>query len=139
MGLKAGFGNFFIASILTVVGYVCLCFCIAEMTNILPFAGGTYGFARVTVNIYGGYIVGCCEVMAYVLYISTSVHILGKMMSLFLNLSDIYEPLYWLFFYFTAIAVQLQGGSLFWQLNKMLALISVLVIFLYFVATIPTI
>ena len=38
-GLKAGFGGFLVAGLITMVAYTCLCFCIAEMTSVLPFSG----------------------------------------------------------------------------------------------------
>jgi amino acid transporter len=38
------------------------------MISILPFSGGTYGFARVTVGPYFGFLVGCFESFGNILY-----------------------------------------------------------------------
>jgi ethanolamine permease len=137
IGLQAGFGNFVVAYAFTSIGYICLCFSLAEMTSILPFSGGGYGFARVTVNIYGGYIVGSSEAIEYLLYVATSVYVMGKMLSILFNLPSTYEPIYWFVFYVGAIGIQLQGGILFWRINTILACMSVLLICLYCLACIP--
>ena len=50
--LSAGFGSFFIATCIIASGYGCLILCIAELSSGLPFAGGSYGLARVTAGIY---------------------------------------------------------------------------------------
>jgi amino acid transporter len=51
-GLSAGFGSFFIATFLIASAYACLILCISELSSGLPFAGGSYGLARVTAGIY---------------------------------------------------------------------------------------
>jgi ethanolamine permease len=38
-GLRAGFGSYFIATVLTCFGYVSLIMCLAEMSSAMPFAG----------------------------------------------------------------------------------------------------
>lgn len=136
-GMMAGFWNFFMGAVLTSIGYICLTFCMAELTSILPFSGGTYGFARVTVSFFGGYIVGCCEVLEYVTYVATSVYALGRLVSVSFGVSSRYEPIYWFLFYATSIAIQMQGGRFFWRLNTCLAVVSALVLCLYCLACIP--
>lgn len=135
--MKAGFGNFFIAVAITATGYICLCCCLAELTGKLPFSGGAYGYARVTVNIYGGYIVGCCEVLEYILYVASSVYVFGRFISAILNLPHIYEPIYWFLFYVIATCLQICDGRLFWHVNTILAVISIVILLLYCVACIP--
>jgi len=46
-GLAAGgFGGLFYAAIVIGIMYVCLCFCLAEMSPALPHTGAAYSFAR---------------------------------------------------------------------------------------------
>eukprot|EP00981_Chlorochromonas_danica_P015889 scaffold14720_cov172-Ochromonas_danica.AAC.14 len=54
-------------------GYICLCFCIAEMTSFLSFAGGSYGYVRCAMGPTMGYLIGFCESIEYILYVSASV------------------------------------------------------------------
>ena len=78
-GLVAGFGSYLIATLLISVAYICLCFCTSELTSALPFAGGAYGLARCTLGYYPGFVVGCCETIEYIAYVSVSVYALGGM------------------------------------------------------------
>lgn len=51
-GLTAGAGSYLIATFLIASAYGCLILCISELSSGLPFAGGSYGLARVTAGIY---------------------------------------------------------------------------------------
>mmetsp|Transcript_28876 Transcript_28876/g.48477 ORF Transcript_28876/g.48477 Transcript_28876/m.48477 type:complete len:120 (+) Transcript_28876:48-407(+) len=55
-GLKSGFWEYLIANTMIGLAYVGLVLCQAEMTSMLPFSGGTYGFARVTLGPFVGYL-----------------------------------------------------------------------------------
>ena len=79
-GLTAGFGSYLIATLLVGSSYVCLCFCNAEITSALPFAGGAYGIARVSLGLYPGFIIGCLEAIEYILYVSSAVIVLATLM-----------------------------------------------------------
>lgn len=39
VGLSAGFGSYFVATIVIASGYVCLLCCLAELSSAIPFAG----------------------------------------------------------------------------------------------------
>ena len=39
VGLTAGFGSFMIATVLIAIGYICLVFCVSELSSALPFPG----------------------------------------------------------------------------------------------------
>eukprot|EP01031_Cornospumella_fuschlensis_P035406 gene35406-42915_t len=80
LALKDGFFQFLFSVVVVGGGYVCLTFSLAEMTSILPFAGGSYGYVRCTLGPFIGFIVGCCETMEYVLYVATAVAEFGVLM-----------------------------------------------------------
>jgi len=65
-GLVAGFGSYAIATMMIASGYLCLMLCISEVTSALPFAGGSYGLARISLGFYPGFIIGCSEAFEYV-------------------------------------------------------------------------
>ena len=82
-------------------------------------------------------MIGCCELMEYVLYVSLSVFQLGKMCSTMFVTESKWEPLYWFFFFVSAILIQLIGGKTFWTVNKILAITASLVLVLFCLCTIP--
>eukprot|EP01031_Cornospumella_fuschlensis_P028969 gene28969-34960_t len=57
-GLQAGVWSFFLGTMFISSGYLSLALCMAEMTSTLPFAGGNYGFCRVSLGAFWGYFVG---------------------------------------------------------------------------------
>jgi ethanolamine permease len=93
--------------------------------------GGSYGIARVTLGIFPGYLVGCCDSIESVMYVSVSAVAIGAMISEITHWPSDYEPLYWFFFYATALGIQVWGGRLFWTINKAMALVSFFIIIAY--------
>ena len=71
VGLLAGFGSYACATFLLGSSYVVLCVNNAEITSMLPFAGGAYGLARVSLGLYWGFMVRACFLL--VAYISLFV------------------------------------------------------------------
>ncbi len=53
-----GFGGFLIAAIVIGIMYVCLCYCLAEMSPALPHTGAAYSFARSAMGPWGGFSPG---------------------------------------------------------------------------------
>ena len=131
VGLTAGVGSCFITFVLTSIGYICLVYCVAELSSGLPFAGGNYGLTRVTAGIFPGYLVGCYDALGTVTYVATSTVAIGAMVTELTGASPVFEPLYWFLFYATAVAIQSYGGVPFWRFNIFLALISLLLLLMY--------
>ncbi len=130
-GLQSGFWEYFTSTLLIGTAYMCLILCLAEMTSALPFSGGCYGFVRVSVGPLWGFIVACCEVIQNILYVSASVMPFGEMMSKALGTHSRYEPLWWLFFFVTAGAIQTVGGKWFWRFNYIMGLGSLILLLLF--------
>jgi ethanolamine permease len=131
LGLSAGVGSCLISLCITAIGYLCLVYCIAELSSGLPFAGGNYGLARVTAGIFPGYLVGCYDALSSITYVASSVVALGSMITELTGASSSLEPLYWGLFYITAIAIHSSGGRFFWRFNLFLALISLILLLIY--------
>jgi ethanolamine permease len=130
-GLSAGVGSSLISLCLVAIGYICLVYCIAELSSGLPFAGGNYGLARVTAGIFPGYLVGCYDALSTITYVASSVLALGATITELTGASQSLEPLYWAIFYITAMAIHCYGGRFFWKFNMFLALVSLVLLLVY--------
>mmetsp|Transcript_7776 Transcript_7776/g.12901 ORF Transcript_7776/g.12901 Transcript_7776/m.12901 type:complete len:739 (+) Transcript_7776:72-2288(+) len=130
-GLTAGFGSFLIATFFIATGYFSLIMCIAELSSALPFAGGSYGIARVTMGIFPGYLVGCFDSIESVMYVAVAAVTIGDMVTSITHWSKQYEPLYWLAFYISALLIHVWGGKSFWILNRWMAVVSFLIVLMY--------
>lgn len=64
---KGGFGGLAIATLLMGAMYACLVFALAELSAILPTAGGGYGFARRALGTWGGFLTGTAILIEYIL------------------------------------------------------------------------
>lgn len=83
----------------------------------LLILGGAYGIARVTLGIFPGYLVACCDTYKSVLYVSTAAFAVGEEITRITNGPKDYEAIYWLLFYFISILIQSWGGKFMWRLN----------------------
>jgi ethanolamine permease len=67
-GLNAGgFGGLLIATAIMATLYVTMIYSIAEMSTMMPVAGGPYAFARRAFGPWGGYFTGLAVIIEYVL------------------------------------------------------------------------
>jgi ethanolamine permease len=64
---KGGFGGLAAAMVLMGLMYACLVFALAELSAILPTAGGGYGFARRALGPWGGFLTGTAILIEYIL------------------------------------------------------------------------
>ena len=64
---EGGFGGLAIAAVLMGLMYTCMVFALAELSAILPTAGGGYGFARRALGPWGGFLTGTAILIEYVL------------------------------------------------------------------------
>ena len=130
-GLSAGFGSYSIATCLIAIAYICLCCSVSELASTMPFAGGGYGLARVTLGFYAGFLIGCCEIIEYMVYVSSSVLSLGTMFGTITGMDPKFQPLVWVAFYVSAVSVYCYGGRLFWIVNMFLAISSIIILVIY--------
>ncbi|MEU2958960.1 ethanolamine permease [Streptomyces albidoflavus] len=64
---EGGFGGLAIATVLMGIMYGCMVFSLAELSSVLPTAGGGYGFARRALGPWGGFLTGTAILIEYVL------------------------------------------------------------------------
>jgi hypothetical protein len=131
VGLLAGFGSYACATFLLGTSYVLLCICNAEITSMLPFAGGAYGLARVSLGLYWGFMVGLCEAVEYIIYVASSAVSLCNMILAIAGASPNLMPVLALIFYLISLAIHIPGGYIFWRSSNFLAIVSLGFVLIY--------
>ena len=128
----AGFGTYAIAQILMGLAYICLVFCIAEINATIPFSGGAFGLARVCLGFYPGFIIGCLELMEYIVYTSAAVCFLGQQLGPYLG-SDPYcqWPIWFLYYIITTCIVLYKDIKHFWNFVVLLTVIGLGLVIIY--------
>jgi ethanolamine permease len=161
-GLKAGFWLYFGAVMITGSGYLCLVLCLSEITSALPFSGkqlniiwlnkyivfkdkylhsvigGAYGFVRMAIGPYPGFLTGCCEILQSLLYLTSSLLPFGNAFHQIFLHGHRYEPTYWAIFLISSIPVIVAGGKVFWTVNNFLGIFSLGVVLLFIFSTCGT-
>ena len=74
---EGGFGGLAVAMVLMGLMYTCMVFALAELSAILPTAGGGYGFARRALGTWGGFLTGTAILIEYVLAPAAIVCFIG--------------------------------------------------------------
>ena len=112
LGLGAGgFGGLFYAAIIIAVMYVCLCFCLAEMSPALPHTGAAYSFARSAMGPWGGFITGLAENIEYVLTPAVVVFFIGAYLGGIFGTGPEWQPAWWAGGYAVFVGLNLLGRS----------------------------
>ncbi|EQC32200.1 hypothetical protein SDRG_09952 [Saprolegnia diclina VS20] len=124
VGFAAGLPLYCVAIVLIGSGYLAMVCSVAEVTSALPFAGGAYGLARCSLGFSVGFLIGMCEILEYIAYVSSSVLSLTQLLLILAPSLETVQPLLWLLIYGVSILVQGLGGRIFWRANLMLALVS---------------
>lgn len=81
-GLGIGTGNYLVCFALCAMAYVCVALCVAEMSGMVSFAGGCYGFARCALSPLLGFLVGACDLLQTIIYTASMVHVVAKALSI---------------------------------------------------------
>eukprot|EP01031_Cornospumella_fuschlensis_P039988 gene39988-48712_t len=136
--LEQGYTQTVIGMLIMALGYFCLVFCIAEMTSILTFAGGSYGFTRAVLGPVTGFFVGVCESLEYILYVAAAVVSCELLCGdLFKYHNGTVKPLYYLLLYAITVPVHLYGGKIFWVYSTVAGIVTLAVVIIYCLALTP--
>ena len=114
-----------------------MCLCNAELTSSLPFAGGAYGLARVTLGLFPGFLLGCCEAMEYIAYVASSTAFLSEILSIVSDAPNYMIPVYSLIIYMVACGILITGGSIFWQISSIVGVLSLLILLVFCFGSLP--
>ena len=71
----------------------------------MNLVGGGYGLARVTFGFYAGFMVGCIDIMEYIIYTADAFLSLVVVIIKLSGTDRKFAPLVWLVFYASAVPV----------------------------------
>ena len=98
------------------------------MASAMPLKGGSFAVGRVCLGFYGGYVIGCFMFLECVVTASVSVNFIAS------TYSTTNASMYWAIctiFYSCSIAIVTCGGRPLWCIVALLAVISLVVIWIY--------
>jgi ethanolamine permease len=126
-----GFGGLAIAAIIIGVMYVCLCYCLAEMSPALPHTGGAYSFARSAMGPWGGFVTGLAENIEYILTPAVIVFFIGAYLTSIFGTPEAYQPLWWIGMYVVFVGLNMVGVEMSFKVSVLVTLLAlgVLVVF----------
>ncbi len=139
--LEAGFWQAITSVIFTGIGYLCFAACMAEMSGTLPFSGGVYGFVRAFIGPFAGYVVSRFEIIMIICYLSPLVQSLGTFPTVAGVSSQEMEPLWWLFFFSTAVGIAMVGCNYveYWGFIKLIGGLSLVLLWIYILGSLDTV
>lgn len=137
--LTVGTQQAVVETVVYALAYLFICSALAEMTSGLPFGGGLYGFIRVTMGPYVGFIVGCCEMVQNCVNASLSLHWTGIFVAQIFHLSTNFAPIVWLIVLTAMVGVNLMGTGTFWRANTILVLMCFVLLLLFYAIAMPCI
>ena len=108
------------------------CFVLTLPICISFIKGGGYGLARVTLGFYFGFMVGCCEIIEYIIYTADTCLSISNIIIKSTGIERKLAPLIWLIFYVSAVIIYCIGGKLFWRVSNLFAFLSLAILLIYF-------
>jgi ethanolamine permease len=131
---SGGFWGLTIATVLMATMYVCMVFCISELTAALPHAGGFYSFTRCAFGPLGGFICGVTDTIEYVLTVSvTVVAVAGYLQPL---LPSVPLSVWWIACFAIFVGINIFGVELTMKSQLAMTLLAMLVLGVFYVAVI---
>lgn len=132
-----GFGGFLIAAIVIGIMYVCLCYCLAEMSPALPHTGAAYSFARTAMGPWGGYLTGVAENIEYVITPAVIVFFIGSYMTGIFPSTEAFPWVWWIVGYFIFLGLNLLGVELSFKVSVIVTLLALAVLIVFWISAIP--
>jgi len=131
-----GFGGLALATLLMAGMYVCMVFCIAELSAALPHAGGFYSFARSALGPTAGFVCGVTDTIEYVLTPAVIVVGIGGYLSALLPYVP--TPLLWFGVYAVFVGINIRGVELTLRLGLAVTVLAVLVLAAFYVGALTS-
>jgi ethanolamine permease len=135
--LPGGFGGFLIAGILIGAMYVCLCFCLAEMSPALPHTGAAYSFARSAMGPWGGFVTGLAENIEYVITPAVITFFVGSYLGGIFGTGAGFQPVWWAIAYAIFLGLNLLGVELSFRVSVIVTLLALIILVVFWISAIP--
>jgi ethanolamine permease len=138
LGLAVGgWGGFFAAAVVIGLMYVCLCYCLAEMSPALPHTGAAYSFARSAMGPWGGFVTGLAENIEYVVTPAVITFFIGSYMGGIFGTGAAFQPVWWLIFYGVFLGLNLLGVELSFRVSVIVTLLALAVLVVFWISAVP--
>lgn len=98
-----------------------------------------YGFARVTAGPFIGFLVGCCEAIANIIYTVVGTMPVGTTITYIFNSDPKYEPMYWVFSYFSIILSEYLGRKIYFNFLNTYAFVLIMLLVFYLIISFQSI
>lgn len=132
-----GFGGLLIAGMLIGLMYICLCFCLAEMSPALPHTGAAYSFARSAMGPWGGYVTGLAENIEYVITPAVITFFVGSYLGGIFETGPAFQPVWWIVAYAVFLGLNLLGVELSFRVSVIVTLMALAVLIVFWISAIP--
>ncbi len=132
----AGWGGLLAAAATIAFMFLCLVFCIAEMSAALPDAGATYVFARRAMGPWGGFLSGLCDNVEYVLTPAVICFFIGSYLGSMFD-SGLPDWCWWIATYGLFLVLNIRGIALSFRVTLVITLISLAILLLFCALAVP--
>ncbi len=131
---EGGWGGLLIATILMALMYTCMVFALAEMSTMIPTAGGGYGFARRALGPLGGFMTGTAILIEYAIAPAAIAVFIGAYVDSLIGIGGI--PVY-IAMYVLFVGIHLYGVGEALKLIFVITAIAAVALLAFVVGMIP--
>ena len=131
---QGGWGGMFIATLLMATMYLCMCFSLAELSSMIPTAGGGYGFTRTAFGPWGGFLTGTAILIEYAIAPAAIACFIGAYCE---SLFGIGGWVIYLIFYVVFIAIHILGAGEALKLMFVITAVAAIALGVFIVAMVP--
>ena len=131
---QGGFGGMLIATLLIASMYTCMVFGLAELSAMIPTAGGGYGFARRAMGPVGGFLTGTAILLEYAIAPAAIAVFIGGYTGALLGIDG---PLVYAVFYAVFIGIHLWGTGEALKIMLAITAIAIIALLLFVIGMLP--
>jgi ethanolamine permease len=129
-----GWGGLLVATLLMAAMYTCMVFSLAELSSMIPTAGGGYGFARRAFGPWGGFLTGTAILIEYAIAPAAIATFIGAYCQSLFGIGG--WPVY-LAFYAVFVGIHLHGVGEALKLMFAITAVAAVALVVFIVAMIP--
>ena len=131
---EGGWGGMLIATLLMATMYTAMVFGLAELSSMIPTAGGGYGFARRALGPLGGFATGTAILIEYAIAPAAIATFIGGYVESLIGFGG---PIVYLVFYLVFVGIHLYGVGEALKLMFGITIIAVLALVAFVVGMVP--
>ncbi|ARS47951.1 ethanolamine transporter [Ectopseudomonas mendocina] len=131
---QGGWGGMFLATLLMATMYLCMCFSMAELSSMIPTAGGGYGFVRTAFGPWGGFFAGAAILLEYAIAPAAIAVFIGAYCESLFGVGG--WPIY-LAFYTVFIGIHVLGAGEALKVMFVITAVAAIALGLFIVAMVP--